>query len=151
MIIASRRNEGGANGGLIDLDGALGLEKSPAREGELIGSEGFMAIGILSADPHTYRHDLESLFYVFLWVSIRNDHEHDDQESLRYQPKTSRLCGWCSMDFKSVSRNKTINIDPDSFLRILNDFSKKFEHLRGLAKELKELLEPHKVTRWRSL
>jgi len=142
LIIAPRRHEGDAKGVLIDLDGALDLEKGQARKGELIGSEGFMAIGILCGDPHTYRHDLESLFYVFLWVAICNDHGHDDRESLRYQPKTSRLWGWCSMDFKSVSRHKTTDMNPDGFLRILNEFSKEFEHLEGLAKELRELLFP---------
>lgn len=129
LIVASRRDEGDAKGVLIDLDGALDLEKGPARKGGLIGSERFMAIGILFGDPHTYRQDLESLFYVFLWVAICNDHEHDDQESLRCYPKTSRLWSWCPMDFKSVLRNKTIDMNPDRFLRILNEFSKEFEHL----------------------
>lgn len=142
LIISSRPQEGDAKGVLIDLDGALDLSKGPARKGELIGSEGFMAIGILTGDPHTYRHDLESLFYVFLWIAICKDREHDDQESLRYQPKTSRLWGWCSTDFKSVSRNKIIDMSPDGFLRILNEFSKEFEHLEGLAKEINELLFP---------
>lgn len=50
-----------------------------------------MAIGILSEDSHTYWHDLESLFHVFLWVAICNDREHDDVESLTHQPETSRL------------------------------------------------------------
>lgn len=27
-----------------------------------------MAVGVLDGDVHTYRHDLESFFYVFLWV-----------------------------------------------------------------------------------
>jgi hypothetical protein len=66
LTIASRPDEGDAKEVLIDLDRALDLEKGPARKGVLIGSEGFMAIGILTGDPHTYQHDLESLFYVFL-------------------------------------------------------------------------------------
>ncbi|PGH14969.1 hypothetical protein AJ80_05732 [Polytolypa hystricis UAMH7299] len=118
LIIALQCNEGDAMGVLIDLDMALDLEKGPARKGELIGSEGFMAIGILTGDAHTYRHDLESLFYVFLWVAICNDRDHDDQESLRYQPKASRLWGWCSMDFRSVARNKAVDMmrsSPDGF------------------------------------
>lgn len=140
LIIASKSSQGDAEEVLIDLDGALDLEKGPARRGELIGSEGFMAIGILNGDPHTYRHDLESLFYVFLWVAICNDHKHDDRESLRCQPKASRLWGWCSVDFKSVSQNKTIDMTPDGFSEILNEFSKDFKHRKGLAKELHELL-----------
>ena len=33
-------------------------------------------------------------------------------------------------------------MNPDGVLRILNEFSKEFEHLEGLAKELRELLFP---------
>jgi len=79
-IIISPHNKGYAKGALIDLDGSLDLVKGLARKGELIGSKGFMAIGILTRNPHTYRHDLESLLYVCLWVVICNDHVHDDQE-----------------------------------------------------------------------
>ncbi|KAK3943566.1 hypothetical protein QBC46DRAFT_361833 [Diplogelasinospora grovesii] len=129
-----------AKGVLIDLDGALDLEKGPARRGELVGSEGFMAIGILTGDPHTYRHDLESLFYVFLWVAICNDREHDDERSLRHEPETSRRWGWCSMDFRSVSRNKSVDMSPEGFPRILGEFSTEFKHLKGLARELRQLL-----------
>jgi hypothetical protein len=142
LIIAPQHNEGDAKGVLIDFDAALDLEKGPARRGELIGSEGFMAIGILSGDAHTYRHDLESLFYVFLWISISTDREHDDIESLRNQPTTSRLWGWCSTNFKSVRENKMVDMSPDGFVQILAEFSNEFEHVQGLAVELKNLLFP---------
>lgn len=52
------------------------------------------------------------------------------------------LPGWCSMDIRSVARNKTIDTQPDGFLRILAEFSAEFKHLKGLARELKELLFP---------
>lgn len=142
LIIVSPQNDEHAKGALIDLDGSLDLDKGPARRGELVGSEGFMAIGILSGDPHTYRHDLESLLYVFLWVAICNNHDYDDQESLRDQPKTSRLWGWCSMDFRFVRQNKIIDMKPDGFPRVLDEFSIEFKHLEGLARELKGLLFP---------
>ncbi|KAH6957780.1 hypothetical protein BKA56DRAFT_601420 [Ilyonectria sp. MPI-CAGE-AT-0026] len=142
LIIPARINEGDPKGVLIDLDGALDLEKGPVRSGELVGSEGFMAIGILTGAQHTYRHDLESLFYVLIWVAICNDHEHDDARSLRYQPQASRLWGWCSTDFRSVSRNKLVDMSPEGFLRILDEFSTEFEPLKGLARELRQLLFP---------
>jgi hypothetical protein len=44
------------------------------------------------------------------------------------------------VDFKSVSQNKTIDMTPDGFSEILNEFSKDFKHRKGLAKELHELL-----------
>ncbi len=142
LIIPDRCRGEDAKGVLIDLDGALDLGKGPARKGELVGSEGFMAIGILTGDPHTYRHDLESLFYVFLWVSICNDREYDDERSLRHQPETSRLRGWCSTNFRAVSQNKLVDMSPDGFPRILAEFSTAFSGLRGLATELHQLLFP---------
>ncbi|KAM5347027.1 hypothetical protein ACJ41O_010032 [Fusarium nematophilum] len=142
LIIPLHPEEGDAKGVLINLDFALDLEKGPAKKGELVGSEGFMAIGILTGDAHTYRHDLESLFYVFLWAAICNDPEHDDTESLRGRHKMSRLWGWCSTNFRSVAQNKTVDMSPDGFLAILYEFSAEFKHLRELAGELRQLLFP---------
>lgn len=58
------------NGFLIDLDYAIpypptAASGAPHRTGTLP----FMSIGVLSAEPHTYRHDLESFLYVLLWVA----------------------------------------------------------------------------------
>ncbi|KAK4462895.1 hypothetical protein QBC42DRAFT_296472 [Cladorrhinum samala] len=44
---------------VLDIDNRRPVEP-------LVGWDGFMAIGILSWRPHTYRHELESLFYMFL-------------------------------------------------------------------------------------
>ncbi len=126
LIIPIRCRGEDEKGVLIDLDGALDLEKGPARRGELVGSEGFMAIGILIGDPHTYRHDLESLFYIFLWISICNDREYDDERSLRHQPETSRLWGWCSMNFRAVPQNKLVDMSQEGFPKILAEFSTGF-------------------------
>ena len=58
---------------LTDLDQVLDIDNRRPVE-PLVGWDGFMAIGILSWRPHTYRHELESLFYVFLWPSMGNGH-----------------------------------------------------------------------------
>ncbi|KAJ3554907.1 hypothetical protein NPX13_g10483 [Xylaria arbuscula] len=142
LIIPVQQVDGEPNGVLIDLDSALELENGPARSGELVGSEGFMAIGILTGDAHTYRHDLESLFYVFLWVAICKDRNHDDLESLNHQPQTSRLWGWCSTRFKVVSKNKLEDMSLEGFPRILEEFSTEFAHLKDLARRLHQLLFP---------
>ena len=46
----------------------------------------FIAIEVLEGKPHTYRHDLESFFYVFLWVTVQGR----DKTLL----KTSQLRDW---------------------------------------------------------
>lgn len=142
VVITSRHSADSPKGVLIDFDQALDLDNVRAVE-PLVGSDGFMAIGILSGKPHTYRHDLESLFYVFLWFAIGNDHEHDDAyDILGGLPKTSRLWKWCSMDFRSVGRAKAADMSPEGFLGILGEFSADFAPLRGLAKELHALVFP---------
>ncbi|KAJ8125391.1 hypothetical protein O1611_g8249 [Lasiodiplodia mahajangana] len=129
-------------GVLIDFDQALELKHVRANE-PLVGSDGFMAIGILSGQKHTYRHDLESLFYVFLWLTIGNDHEHDDADDiLNGIPKTSRLWTLCSLDFRAVGQEKAADMSPEGFSRMLGEFSADFAPLRGLAEELHALMFP---------
>ncbi|WVO17484.1 hypothetical protein L204_105176 [Cryptococcus depauperatus] len=142
VVITPQPSEGSPTGMLIDFDQALDLDNVRAVE-PMVGSDGFMAIGILSGQPHTYRHDLESLFYVFLWMAIGNDHEHDDAYAiLQGMPDTSRLWTWCSMDFRSVGQEKAADMSPDGFSHILAEFSVDFAPLRALAQELHRLLFP---------
>ncbi|KAL1977647.1 hypothetical protein VTN31DRAFT_506 [Thermomyces dupontii] len=66
IIITDSKRTGRA-GMLIDLDLAkeLGTRRSGARCRN--GTMEFMAIDVLLNRDHTYRHDLESFFYVLIW------------------------------------------------------------------------------------
>lgn len=142
LVIAPQRGADDPKGLLIDFDLAVDLDN--VRDVEpTVGSDGFMAIGILSGQPHTYRHDLESLFYVFLWLAIGNDHEHDNvHDILKNLPETSRLWTWCTMDFASVRQAKLVDMSPEGFSGILDEFSAEFTPLRDLAMELFVLIFP---------
>ncbi|KAH6637139.1 hypothetical protein F5144DRAFT_647085 [Chaetomium tenue] len=136
LVIAPQSSADNPKGVLIDFDQALDVDNARAME-PMVGSDGFMAIGILTGKRHTYRHDLESLFYVFLWFAIANDHENDNAyDILEGLPKTSRLWKWCSMDFGAVGREKAADMTPEGFSALLDEFSADFAPLRGLAKEL---------------
>jgi len=67
IIITDPQRNDGFRGMLIDLDLAkeLGSGRSGARC--RTGTMEFMAIEVLLGISHTYRHDLESFFYVLLW------------------------------------------------------------------------------------
>ncbi|RYO91358.1 hypothetical protein DL763_005032 [Monosporascus cannonballus] len=56
---------------LIDLDLAIakGREESSGARGKT-GTRAFMAIGILLGEQHSFMHDLESFFWVLLWICI---------------------------------------------------------------------------------
>ncbi|KAI1132124.1 kinase-like domain-containing protein [Nemania abortiva] len=142
LVITAEDSMNSSKGMLIDFDQALDLDNVRAVE-PMVGSDGFMAIEVLFGMPHTFRHDLESLFYVFLWLAIANDHEHDDAyDILEGLPKTSRLWKWCSLDFVSVGLAKEADMSLDGFSTILDEFSPDFAPLRELAKELHELVFP---------
>lgn len=144
LVIDPPVESSGPSGILINFDAALDLDEARPVE-ERVGSNGFMAIGVLRGEDHTYRHDLESLFYVFLWLAIANDSEHDHpHEILERLPKTSRLQKWYSpvQDFDAVEKAVAADMSPEGFKGILEEFSPDFNELKDLAKELHELIFP---------
>lgn len=142
LIITPQHSADSPKGVLLDFNFALDLDNVRPIE-PMVGSDGFMAIGILSGQRHTYRHDLESLFYVFLWIAIANDRVHDEaNDILKGMPKTSRLWKWCSMDFGALGQDKAADMSPEGFEGILDEFSSDFAPLRGLAKKLHALIFP---------
>ncbi|KAI9707092.1 MAG: hypothetical protein M1836_000052 [Candelina mexicana] len=91
LIIIPQHSADSPKGVLLDFNFVLDHDNVRPIE-PMVGSDGFMAIGILSEQRHTYRHDLESLFYVFLWIAIANDRVHDEvNDILKSMPKTLRL------------------------------------------------------------
>ncbi|KAK7408557.1 hypothetical protein QQX98_009262 [Neonectria punicea] len=139
IIIATRnRQDPDAPAGmLIDLDLALDLANPPS-ERRLVGSRGFMAIGILGGDHRTYRHDLESLFYVFLWMAIC----HDGATS-HHVPDKSRLHAWRGTDFLAVFHKKKEDMQPTEFSKWAEDeFTPPFRPYLPLAATVHQLLFP---------
>jgi len=77
---------------LIDLDLAKELDSLPSGASHRTGTTQFMAIEVLQGKEHTYRNDLKSLFYVFVWMCIRYGHEDlINQEESRSQPNNRRV------------------------------------------------------------
>jgi len=56
---------------LIDLDLAIKEQREgPSGADGMTGTRAFMAIGVLLGEEHSYMHDLESFFWVLLWICI---------------------------------------------------------------------------------
>lgn len=70
IIITEHASEGDLKGRLIDLDLAKELDSVPSGASHRTGTMQFMAIEVLEGKGHTYRHDLESFLYVFIWMCI---------------------------------------------------------------------------------
>ncbi|KAI1181365.1 hypothetical protein F5B17DRAFT_319467, partial [Nemania serpens] len=64
IIITEPEMAGGFNGMLIDLDLAKIRDSGPSGARHQTGTMQFMAVEVLRKTDHTYRHDLESFFYV---------------------------------------------------------------------------------------
>ena len=86
-----------------------------------------MAIEALQGTAHTYRHDLESFFYVFLWAIIRYG-----QETGKWLLKTSRLRDWYKGTYDQIADIKRSHMDRKRFRGILKE----------LAEELRRILCP---------
>ncbi|OJD12531.1 hypothetical protein AJ78_06896 [Emergomyces pasteurianus Ep9510] len=121
IIITDPDKVGGHSGMLIDLDLAkeVGSTRSGARH--QTGTMEFMAIEVLLNIDHTYRHDLESFFYVFIWQCARHGWEKLVQLQKLYQlhvwSDDSMLKKWCTESHEK-------NLNQGEFVRILtNDFS----------------------------
>ncbi len=77
IIITDPKETDGFTGMLIDEDLAkeIGSGRSGARH--QTGTMEFLAIQVLQRVAHTYRHDLESFFYVLLWICARRAWERE--------------------------------------------------------------------------
>jgi len=133
-------DESTSRGLVIDLDSARDLDDVlPTRS--VKGSDGFIAISVLLGQEHTYRTDLESLFYVFLWLAIGNEREYEHPSIILLNlPETSRLRRWVSKNHESIAHAKIADMSLQGFQDILNEFSDDFVHLRGLAKDVHRLI-----------
>jgi len=152
IIITESASDGSPKGRLIDLDLAKELDNVPSGAGHRTGTLQFMAIEVLQGKGHTYRHDLESFFYVFIWMCIRYGHEDvDDLEKAvvprsgpnkrRVRPtKTSVLQDWYIGDYRQIANAKRGHMV--GFEDITAEFAPEFCGLKDLAKELRNVLFP---------
>lgn len=74
-----RLQDGEIYGVLNDFDLAIYWDQHRVPSKQRTGTKPYMAIDLLDATPgpHLYRHDLESLFYVIIWIVCRY---HDGKE-----------------------------------------------------------------------
>ncbi|KAK1249762.1 hypothetical protein MKX08_009765 [Trichoderma sp. CBMAI-0020] len=71
IIITNPTTADGFKGLLIDLDLAKIRDSGPSGAQHQTDTMQFMAVEVLRTVDHTYRHDLESFFYVLLWMCAR--------------------------------------------------------------------------------
>ncbi|PQE34074.1 serine threonine- kinase sgk2 protein [Rutstroemia sp. NJR-2017a WRK4] len=144
IIITELPAEGDPKGRLIDLDLAKELDSIPSGARHRTGTMQFMAIEVLEGNGHTYRHDLESFFYVFLWMCVRYGYEGTGRPKLNklIRLKTNLLRGWYTGTYTEIANTKHGHMDKNRFENIIVEFAPKFENLKPLARELRHVLFP---------
>ncbi|KAG9231374.1 hypothetical protein BJ875DRAFT_506723 [Amylocarpus encephaloides] len=144
IIITELPVEDAPKGRLIDLDLAKELDTMPSGARHRTGTMQFMAIEVLEGKGHTYRHDLESFFYVFLWMCIRYGYAGTGRQKSNkpMRPKTNILRGWYTGIYTEIARNKVGDMDKNRFENIIAEFAPNFDNLKQLARELRSTLFP---------
>ncbi|KAJ8127438.1 hypothetical protein O1611_g6198 [Lasiodiplodia mahajangana] len=143
IIITNPETTDGFKGMLIDLDLAKvmnGAPKSGARQ--QTGTMQFIAIEVLHRADHTYRHDLESFFYVLLWMCARVAWTKPNWRGEKTEPENSLLLRWVMGDFGAIADAKLFHMLPDGFSRVLDEFPEAFNVVKPLCWELRRILFP---------
>ena len=142
VIITDPASTDGFTGLLIDLDLAkiVGSGRSGARH--QTGTVEFMAIQVLQKAAHTYRHDLESFFYVLIWICARRVWEVEYHCSVSDRPKESRLRKWYTGTFEEIAEAKQGYMHADGFKNILKEFLGVFDCVKPLCRKLRAILFP---------
>ena len=144
IIITKREKTGDFMGMLIDLYLAkeLGSGRSGARH--QTGTMEFMAIEVLRGTDHTYRHDLESFFYVLLWIIARRVWEKEFFCSAVDRPKRDILKKWYTGSFDDIADAKEGNMLVNQFEDILKEFPQAYDLIKPLCKMIHSILFPYK-------
>ncbi|XMA19891.1 hypothetical protein WAI453_012682 [Rhynchosporium graminicola] len=142
IIITENPAEGTPKGRLIDLDLAKELDSMPSGARHRTGTMQFMAIEVLEGKGHTYRHDLESFFYVFIWMCIRNGFEGTGRQKVNkgMRTKINILRGWYTGIYTEIANTKQGHVGKNRFENVIAEFSPRFENLKLLARELRSAL-----------
>ncbi|SZF00606.1 unnamed protein product [Blumeria hordei] len=132
-------------GYVIDLDLAVLLTDGKAQEKRqaMTGTMEFMALEILSGScettgavvEHSYRHDLESFFYVFLWQCLSCGLQDEKEANTEYLKK------WYTGTAKEIFDFKKTEIESSHFTQqLLPRYSLKFQNLWNLAMAFRKVL-----------
>lgn len=143
IIITDPKEAKGFMGMLIDAE--LGNESGSGRSGarHLTGTMEFMAIQVLQRVDHTYRHDLESFFYVLLWICARRVWEREFLCSAVDRPRESRLSKWYTGTFDEIADAKQHQMGVDGFEKILAEFPQAFDSVKPLCEKIRGILFPY--------
>ena len=141
IIITDPKKADGFTGMLIVLDLAKEMNNGRSGARHQTGTMEFMAIQVLRNVSHTYRHDLESFFYVLLWICCRRAWDTFGS-SLEERPKHSRLTKWYTGSYDDIADAKEHHMGVSGFKAILEEFPQPLHCVKPLCREIRGILFP---------
>jgi hypothetical protein len=124
---------------LIDLD--LGIKE--LREGSSgargkTGTRAFMAIGVLYREKHSFRHDLESFFWVLFWICVH--YNGPGQKSI----VVPRFDKWNFVDMQELAELKkgTVSHEGDFNKTLDENFTPYYQPLKPWVNRLRKVVFP---------
>ncbi|KAI8945573.1 hypothetical protein F4801DRAFT_594026 [Xylaria longipes] len=139
IIITEPETADGFKGMLIDLDMAKVRDSGPSGARHQIGTMQFMAVEVLRAADHTYRHDLQSFFYVLLWMCARQSWSNGFGGG-KYRPEESLLREWEIGTFKDIARGKSGDMNEDGLEAITDEFPEALDVVKPLCLRIRSIM-----------
>lgn len=130
----------GFRGMLIDLDLAKVRDGGPSGARHQTGTMQFMAIEVLQGVDHTYRHDLESFFYVLLWMCARCSWANGFGGDEEYPPWESLFWKWEIGSFRSIADAKEGHMMMNGLERIMGEFPDIFSVVKPLCLAIRSIM-----------
>ncbi|KJZ70169.1 hypothetical protein HIM_10429 [Hirsutella minnesotensis 3608] len=140
IIITKPEMADGYKGMLIDLDLAKVADTGPSGARHRTGTMQFMAVEVLRQADHTYRHDLESFFYVLLWMCARESWSKPRLSREGHPPKSSLLRKWEIGSFQDIADAKEGHMTVNSLDRITKEFPEAFDVVKPLCLRIRSIL-----------
>ncbi|KJZ69571.1 hypothetical protein HIM_11033 [Hirsutella minnesotensis 3608] len=100
----------------------------------------FMAVDVLRQVDHTYRHDVESFFYVLLWMCAREAWSKPKLSRGGRPPRDSLLRKWEIGSLKDIARTKAGDMTVDGLEEILGEFPEELDVVKPLCLKIRSTL-----------
>ncbi|KJZ68955.1 hypothetical protein HIM_11652 [Hirsutella minnesotensis 3608] len=142
IIITKPETADGFKGMLIDLDLAKVANTGPSGARHRTGTMQFMAVEVLRQADHTYRHDLESFFYVLLWMCARESWTKRTISRSERPPRESLLRRWEIGSFKYIAAAKEGDMTVNRLEEIMGEFPQELDVVKPLCLRIRKILFP---------
>ncbi|KAI5859479.1 hypothetical protein GGS23DRAFT_607519 [Durotheca rogersii] len=124
---------------LIDLDLAIKTQRQGVSGAKgMTGTKAFMATGALLGERRSFMHDLESFFWVFLWICIHYDGPGKDVGQTEFE-----MWNYMSVEDLATREKGQVTHEGDFIERVESAFTPYFQPLVPWVNQLRRVVFPN--------